>query len=266
MEFDESFKSKETKAESPRARQSDWIDATDSLEAVEAIKGWKNFIFAIALITLLLVQIIFWLANTGIIFTPENQQTPPAAAQINNPSLPTSIEGSNLLTTKTEPNQLPAEKHHNLKSMLTLIREVNSTSMSNFLKIINTILILSAIIYCLILLESVQIAIAGRLGGINHICRGFFLSLVLVIILLPWQKIFPGFAVGCVFSSQELLNAHSFVKTGDVLDQFVYYARFCILWGLSAYPVIKCPVSEHKMGKGHTSQARSHLSVKSKKY
>ncbi len=229
MEFDEPFKSKDTKSESPRPRQSDWIDATDSLEAVEAIKGWKNFIFAIALIALLLVQIIFWLTNTGIILTSENQATP-AAASLGSPTLPPAIEGGNLLTAKTEPKQLSLEKHRNLQSMVTMLREVKSTTMSNILKIINTILILSVIIYCLILLTSVQIAVAGRLGGINHICRGFFISLVMVIILLPWQKIFPGFVVGCVFSSQDLINAHNFVKTGDALDQFVYYARYCLLW------------------------------------
>ncbi len=230
MEFDEPFKSKDSKSETPRPRQSDWIDATDSLEAVEAVKGWKNFIFAIALIALLVVQIIFWLTNTGIIFTAENQPAP-AAAALGAPTMPSSIEGSSVLT-KPEPNQPGLEKHRNLQSMISLLREVKSTTMSNILKIINTILILSVIIYCLILLASVQIAVAGRLGGINHICRGFFISLILAVILLPWQKIFPGYLVGYVFSSQELMNAHNFAKTGDTLDQFVYYARYCLLWAL----------------------------------
>ena len=227
MEFDEPFKSKDSKSDTPRPRQSDWIDATDSLEAVEAIKGWKNFIFTIAIIAIILVQIIFWLTNTGIIFTAENQPAPTAA--LGTPTMPASIEGSNVLT-KPEPNQPALEKHRNLQSMISLLREVKSTTMSNILKIINTILILSVIIYCMILLASVQIAVAGRLGGINHICRGFFISLILVVILLPWQKIFPGYLVGYAFSSQELMNAHNFVKTGDALDQFVYYARYCLLW------------------------------------
>lgn len=233
MEFDEPYKSKETKAEAPRAKQSDWIDATDSLEAVEAIKGWKNFIFTVAWIALLLSQIIFWLSNTGIIFTPQNPQSPAAVLETK-PALPSTTEGVELLkAAATDPNLQAAEKHRNLKSILTMLREVDPKTMSNILKIVNTILIMSAIIYCLILMESVQIAVAGRLGGINHICRAFFLSLVFVIILLPWQKIFPGYAVGGVFSSQELINSSGITKTGDVLDQFVYYARYSLLWLLA---------------------------------
>jgi uncharacterized membrane protein YedE/YeeE len=38
---------------------------TDGLEAVGVFRAWKNFLFVIAVLCLVLLQTIFWLANTG---------------------------------------------------------------------------------------------------------------------------------------------------------------------------------------------------------
>jgi hypothetical protein len=226
MEFEEPIKSNQSKSDEPRPRQTDWVDTTDSLEAVEAIKWWKNFIFAITLISLLAVQLIFWLANTGIITNP---QTPVAAVNAG-----TTAEQAKSLSTaaNSEPNQPGAQKHPAIKSMLNLLREMDRSRLSVFLTIVNTILILGAFIYCLMMLTSVQISIAGRLGGINHICRAFFMSLVLVIFLLPWQEIFPRMVIGTIFSWQELISSCETIRTGDTLDHFVFYSRFCTMWAI----------------------------------
>ena len=43
------------------------LDATDCLEAIGVFRGWKNFLFVIIILSLLLSQTCFWLVNTGYI-------------------------------------------------------------------------------------------------------------------------------------------------------------------------------------------------------
>ena len=43
------------------------LDTTDCLEAIGVFRGWKNFLFIIVVLCLLLLQICFWVVNTGYI-------------------------------------------------------------------------------------------------------------------------------------------------------------------------------------------------------
>ena len=43
------------------------LDTTDCLEAIGVFRGWKNFLFVITIICLLLLQGAFWLVNGGIV-------------------------------------------------------------------------------------------------------------------------------------------------------------------------------------------------------
>jgi hypothetical protein len=45
------------------------LDTTDSLEAVSVFRGWKNLMFLIVFLCLLLTQSGFWLVNTGLVDT-----------------------------------------------------------------------------------------------------------------------------------------------------------------------------------------------------
>ena len=47
--------------------QSNLVDTTDYLEAVGVCRCWKNFLFIIIIICLLLLQISFWLVDTGYV-------------------------------------------------------------------------------------------------------------------------------------------------------------------------------------------------------
>ena len=50
-----------------RDMQKDLIKTTDCLEAIGVFKGWKNFLFIIMLICILLLQVPFWLIDRGLI-------------------------------------------------------------------------------------------------------------------------------------------------------------------------------------------------------
>ena len=43
------------------------LDTTDSLEAVGVFRGWKNFMFLIVFLCLLIVQAAFWLVHTDTV-------------------------------------------------------------------------------------------------------------------------------------------------------------------------------------------------------
>ncbi|MCK4959051.1 MAG: hypothetical protein KAT00_06615 [Planctomycetes bacterium] len=94
----------------------------------------------------------------------------------------------------------------------------------------NSILIISATLYSLTLLISLKISLIGRLGGINHISRAFFLSLFVLVILLPWQQCFPGMIVGAMFTPDELLCGWNMTADTSILEQIFYHLRFIGMW------------------------------------
>ena len=93
----------------------------------------------------------------------------------------------------------------------------------------NALLILAATLYCLTMLFSLKVSMLGRLGGINHITRAFFLSLLALVLLLPWQKVFSPVIVGAIFTPEEMAKWFS-NRTPDLFDSIIYYLRFCGFW------------------------------------
>lgn len=98
------------------------------------------------------------------------------------------------------------------------------------IRVANFIVLLMMILYCLSLLVILKISLAGRLGGLNHIVRGFFRSLLALIFLVPWQIFFPGVLVGAMYMPAELLCSNGCPDTTSVLSQFLYFLRFGGLW------------------------------------
>ena len=48
------------------------VDTSDCLEAVDVFRGWKNFLFAIVLVSLVLLQAMFWLVDIGYVKIEES--------------------------------------------------------------------------------------------------------------------------------------------------------------------------------------------------
>jgi hypothetical protein len=84
------------------------------------------------------------------------------------------------------------------------------------------------------MLFSLKVSLIGRLGGINHISRAFFLSLVFLVFLLPWQiawrKFFAGELFGAVYTPGDLLSSFAALKDGGLLYKIIYYFRFSGYW------------------------------------
>lgn len=97
-------------------------------------------------------------------------------------------------------------------------------------RVANFFVLLMMIIYCLSLLVIVKISLAGRLGGLNHIVRAFFRSLLALAFLVPWQTFFPGVLLGAMYMPAELLCTSGCRETAPVLCQILYFLRFGGLW------------------------------------
>jgi len=233
-------------------KTSDIVDTTDCLEAVNAFKGMKNILFFGVLICLLLVQAVFWLEQFGCIDKKacvcESGRIVCSDASVgadNVDSAPDAdasetIEAQAQLATEqvdTESNQ-PAESggaaedgKSGVKKAVSRLKFTLKCRQACFLVwACNFILIIAATLYCLALLICIKISLVGRLGGINHICRAFILSVFGLVLLLPWQKLFAGVVAGAIYTPQELLCSAAPTVEDSVVSQMLYYLRFVVLW------------------------------------
>ena len=262
--------------------QNNLLDTTDCLEAVGVFKGWKNFLFIIIVICLLLLQISFWLIDTGLISVPpdaniaiagETQITIlPIMAEIgqdanevineiapepnlpdepnlpaepnetmmtsDEPAAPEQVEEP-IIDTVAEPEQVEEQIMAEIAPEETQLSEVQEASGFLFgitfdhlvwvIRFVNAVLILTATLYCLTMLFSLKVSMLGRLGGINHITRAFFLSLLALVLLLPWHQVFGSVAMGAIYTPDEMVEWFS-GKTDDMFDIIIYYLRFCGFW------------------------------------
>ena len=210
-----------------QGKQNNLIDTTDCLEAVGVFRGWKNFLFVIIILCLLLLQVSFWLVNFDYVKTDEEVESEPSAVVAEDPD---QIEAAAKKVT-TEPNQ-PAEAapQQPQQQPSSLFDSIKFKHLAWLIRFVNFVLILAAILYCLTMLFSLKISLLGRLGGINHISRAFFLSLAFLVLLLPWQRFFAGVVVGAMYSPCELVRWHTVETTGGILGIIFYYLRFAGYW------------------------------------
>jgi hypothetical protein len=92
--------------------------------------------------------------------------------------------------------------------------------------ICNYVILAAAILYCLSLLICLKISLTGRLGGMNHITRAFFISLFLLVVLIPWQSVLPGVLIGSVWLPSELFCGDWAKADTSVFWKVMLYLRF----------------------------------------
>jgi len=191
------------------------VDTSDCLEAVDVFRGWKNFLFVIVLVSLLHLQASFWLMDLGYVKVDESAVES------------TVIEkGKPAGQFAAEPNKPVVISEAAAKSGF----QVSFKQLTWLIRFFNFIIIPAAVFYCLTLLFGLQVSLVGRLGGVSHVTRAFFLSLLMLILMLPWQKIFWGVVVGMMYSPDDLLNSVTITPANDMLASILYYTRFTVYW------------------------------------
>jgi hypothetical protein len=236
--------------QTPNTKTPDLLDTTDSLEAIDAIRWMKNFLFVIILLCLLTSGAVFCLERFDHLdrttcMTCDVCSSGPCTSEckmIPQPATAPAVKTENEIRTaaqsvtaesKTvEIKAAPADPNAKTPRPLPafLRYKPRCQAVAVVLKISNFIFVLTAAMYCLTLLMGLKISLTGRLGGINHISRAFFISLFALVITLPWQTLLPGVIVGAIFTPGELLCQWHTTVQGSTFWLVICYLRFAGLW------------------------------------
>lgn len=199
------------------------LDTTDCLEAIGVFRGWKNFFCVIVILCLLLLQVSFWVVNLGYIRgeCPGGKLESSLAV-----GAPKGVQDANDVSASL--TESPIGRDAELMTEKSLFG-VTFAHLAMGIRIVNSILILTGVLYCLTILLALKISLVGRLGGINHICRAFFLSLIMLILLLPWQSVFDCVIIGAIYKPCEMMR-WILAGTDTMFDIILFYLRFCGFW------------------------------------
>lgn len=242
-----------------KSRPQDIVDTTDSLEAVGACRSMKNLLFWVIFVGLLVPQLFFWLDRMNLIdkeccsscecrpvamvslkslatltrLTAEMPTEKPAAdaEPADMPNVPADEKAA--VEAPADIPTVPVAPTSEAAGELTapdVPKEpyrIPCKFAAVAVAICNFLVLIGAVLYCLSLLMCLKISLTGRLGGINHVTRAFFVSLLMVVVLIPWQKLLPGVLVGVVWTPGELLCTSA--KTGAFWTA-LFYLRFVGLW------------------------------------
>ncbi len=200
-----------------QAKESTLVDTTDCLEAVGVFRAWKNFLFVISICCLFLLQASFCLVKTGYV-TPAGD-TPAVGVQEQIKKAADKIIA--------DPNQIVTAIPKPQKSSFF---DFTFERLASLIRFFNFVLIPASILYCLTMLFSLKVSLLGRLGGINHIARAFFLSLAFAVFLLPWQRFFPGVFLGAMYAPAELQSACAEAGDYNIFATILHYLRFTGYW------------------------------------
>jgi len=187
----------------------DIVDVTDSLEAAFEFRAWKTLFMLILILCMLLIQGIFWVTDLGLVADAQADSTVVQPTQ----------------TPVSEPNSAKASA----QGMSKALYGVTPVHLERALGLINGVAFMTAVLYCLTLMFSMLITIVSRLGGIRHISRAFFLSMIVLIFLVPWHAILECRGLGVLFSFQDLTQS-VIGKQASLYASILYYARFCGYW------------------------------------
>lgn len=211
-----------------QTKQNNLLDTTDCLEAVGVFRGWKNFFFVIALLCLIVLQVSFWLVDRGCIVPCDKAKGNKLvteckkAKELKKQSVAGQAEDIKEAAERVaaEPNK-PAEEP---QQQAGFPFGITFGHLCWTIRTVNGFLVLTTVLYCLCMLFSLKVSLIGRLGGINHISRAFFLSLIMVVLLLLGQISF-GHIPGVLYTPHELLKWHN-AETTDIFSTALYYLRF----------------------------------------
>ena len=209
--------------------QSHMIETTDCLEAVGVFRGWKNFFFLLVVVCLVLTQASFWLVNLGLVAVPAPAIEPMSETEVIGAAAAESVADVNDVSASTSGTES--------KIPLPLLEDLTWEHIRRTIELVNGVLIITAGLFCLAMFFSLMVSLIGRLGGINHIARAFFLSLIMFVLIVPWQELIDSSVIGVAYTPAELAKWVSNKGSGFVYT-LLYYLRFSAYWLLAALLLI----------------------------
>ncbi len=183
----------------PTLREKGIYLKSDCLNAAYVFRQWKNLLFVVMLLCLLLLQGSFWLVSTGQVDIAENSNT-----------------------------AAPAEES---PSRWLFGFDVTFERLTSIVRIANIILVLTSVLYALIMYFGLGISFKGGLGGLAHICGALYMALIIFVLLLPWQNFFGPITMGATYTPGELARWCT-TDISDTLGMVLFYLRFTGYWAL----------------------------------
>ena len=223
-------------------------DKKDAFEAFNSFNGARNLLFWLfLLIPLLVAQVGFWTVQSGrldqVLIVADNETpTVEIAAVAEKPeAVEDKISAADDKNEKTE-NTAPEEPSHKSNLSESLEKLIQGS-----IKTSNYILTFVAVIYCLVLLVGMKLSLIGQLGGLADASKAFFLSLIVMVLILPWQHAISSEIHGTLFTYEELTNSYmSLVNSDDPKQYALYYGRFVGLWGLTMLLLVAAQWRSHQ--------------------
>ncbi|TKJ34453.1 MAG: hypothetical protein CEE38_18075 [Planctomycetes bacterium B3_Pla] len=204
--------------------------ATDCIEVAQMFRRWKNLLFVIVMLCLLLLQGSFWLVKTGYV---EIDSTVDRGASIATGSRDKPngeiVKAAALIGPNRSSSEAPAKARLNLG---LYVLDITFGRVSLVVRAANAVLVFASVLYALTLYCGLTVSLGGRLGGQNHISQAFYLSLITLVLLLPWQTILGSIVPGAIYTAPELAKWCR-ADAGGMLDTVLLYLRFTGYWALA---------------------------------
>jgi hypothetical protein len=188
---------------------------SDCLKAAFVFRRWKNLLFLIMLLCLLLNQASFWLVITGRVDITENTNSSTSV-----------IPGTDGM--QSDRVAAPAVKSQDTR-LFGL--DVTFEHLASIFRITSVVLVLTSAFYALIMYFGMGVTFKGQLGGLGHICGALYMALIIFVMLMPWQNFFGPIVLGATYTPQELVRW----CTTDISNKFImvlFYLRFAGYWAL----------------------------------
>ncbi|MFC1781776.1 DUF6691 family protein [Planctomycetota bacterium] len=237
----------------PRTKEMGFYLKTDCFEAAQVFCGWKNVFFLILVLCLIVLQTIFWIASDRYIQINKNNNPERAVVFSRNTdsskqaAIPDQ-QGTNLSSPANTEYQAREIWYREIMGIdITISFELIETIMN----IVSILLVSISVVYTLTLYFAMAASFIGKLGGLGHISSAFFLSLVVLILLIPWQIFFGSTISGSIYTLDEL-EGWFIYNNSDILNTSLIYLRFTGYWAL----IVILLVSSHFYSRRWTKSIR----------
>jgi hypothetical protein len=202
----------------PILRKDDYIK-NDFIKTVRVLRRLKIILFMMIVLCLGLLQISFWLVNNGII-TPNITDNNISLQDRSSPVIePEQTVSSQLLKSSIDEIQNSPEAS-NLFDV-----EIRFGHLRPVINIANVILIFATLLYAFSIYCCIAASFAGITGGLRHISYAGFYSLMVFVLLLPWQCVTSSTVFGSIYTPRELAARCMSSHTGT-FDTALLYFRF----------------------------------------
>ncbi len=208
---------------------------TDGLDAVRVFRWWKNSLFVVMVLTLVCLQAIFWLTNTGQVQISRDAvgvaASKPVLSEVEGPKALGMANADEPIATDAQPSAPVTMPTRGPELPRLLPFDLTLKHITLVIHAVNTILIFACVLYALTMYIALSVSIRNRLGGLTHISRAFYFSLLALILLLPWQIVLAPVGVGTIYTPHELAKSCTILAT-STFETALFYLRFTGIWAM----------------------------------